>query len=161
MTSKYSAWQALYSGVLFFNSPFQIFVICFWPLCVQHPVHMADVAVGDTTFLLSHLKTLFYQKQIIQGCSPDQAWQSDHPSIYDILWLCKIIPFPTITWPGLSQIRWCRGKRTVDIGENKEKSFFTFTTHFAHWSIALDQTRHSTLLSHRPTNSETICTTFL
>ena len=48
---------------------------------------MADDGVGDSIFMLSHFRMLFYQKQNVQGCSPAQAGHSYQLSIYDTLHL--------------------------------------------------------------------------
>ena len=52
---------------------------------------MADDGVGDSIFILSYSRMLFYQKQNIQGCSPAQAGHSYQLSIYDTLHLSILI----------------------------------------------------------------------
>ncbi len=51
---------------------------------------MVNVAVGDGVFILSRFRKLFYQKQIIQGCSPAQGLHSYQLYIYDALHLSKM-----------------------------------------------------------------------
>jgi hypothetical protein len=48
---------------------------------------MADDGVGDSMFVLSHFRMLFYQKQNMLGCIPAQAGHSYQLSIYDTLHL--------------------------------------------------------------------------
>jgi hypothetical protein len=48
---------------------------------------MANDGVGDSIFILSYFRMLFYQKQNIQGSSPAQAGYSYQLSIYDTLYL--------------------------------------------------------------------------
>ena len=52
---------------------------------------MANDGVGDGIFLLSYFRMLLYQKQNIQGCTPDQAGHSYQLYIYDALHLSKRI----------------------------------------------------------------------
>ena len=52
---------------------------------------MADDGVGDSMFVLSHFRMLFYQKQNMLGCIPAQAGHSYQLSLYDTLHLSILI----------------------------------------------------------------------
>jgi hypothetical protein len=89
---------------------------------VQQPIPLADGGVGDSICILSYFRMLFYQNQIIQGCSPAQAGHSYQLSIYDILHLSILIDIYVYN----GEFRPARPKEVGDgDGSYGEKHIFT------------------------------------
>ena len=86
---------------------------------------MANDGVGDSIFILSYFRMLFYQKQIIQGCSPDQAGHSYQLSIYDTLHLSILIDIYVYN----GELRPAPGQWPKEVGDGDgsygEKHIFT------------------------------------
>ena len=83
---------------------------------------MADGGVGGSIFLLSYFRMLLYQKQNIQGCTPDQPGHSYQLYIYDALHLSKRIHISVYN----GEIRPAPGQKEVGDGDDSygEKQFF-------------------------------------
>ena len=91
---------------------------------------MADDGVGDSIFILSYFRMLFYQKQNIQGCSPAQAGHSYQLSIYDTLHLSILIDI----YKANSGLHW--PKEVGDGGDSHgEKHIFTHNFLFRQRSV--------------------------
>ena len=126
-------------------------------MCLQHSIPMADDGVGDGIFLLTYFRMLLYQKQNIQGCTPDQAGHSYQLYIYDTLHLSKRIHISVYN----GEIRPAPGqKRLVMVVIPMVKNSFFFITflfrrrspHFQSPNCVVWRARHTDhhLVSHFP-----------